>query len=122
MIQRIFVYGTLKRGGRFSYYLRSQRFVGEARTEPRYRLVDCGGYPGMYPAGVEEEGRSIEGEIWEVDEPCRRELDVLEDVAGGEYELVPVPLLPPFDGEVIHGYLYRRFQPGMPDAGSCWPV
>ncbi len=42
MKQRIFVYGTLKRGGRYAHYLNGQAFLGEAFTEPCYRMVNGG--------------------------------------------------------------------------------
>ena len=120
MKQRIFVYGTLKRGGRFSNYMAGQDFIGEAWTKPRYRLVDCGGYPGMFP--VNENGVSVRGEVWDVDASCRARLDELEDVAGGEYELTEVGLLAPFDTEVAVTYLYLRAVGYLPDAGTDWPV
>lgn len=117
---RLFVYGTLKRGGRYSRCMAGQDFIGEAQTEPRYRLVDCGGYPGMCP--VEKDGVSVRGEIWDVDAGCRARLDVLEDVAGGEYELVKVSLLAPFDAQEVMTYLYLRADSDMPDAGTEWAV
>ena len=41
----LFVYGTLQRGQRNQRLLRGQRFLGVARTVPRYRLYDAGAYP-----------------------------------------------------------------------------
>ena len=118
MSERIFVYGTLKRGLSNHHWLSSQRFLGEARTAPRYRMVDCGGYPGMF--GVAENGLSIRGEVWEVDDEGRRKLDVLEDVDAGLYELVPVSLLPPFDDGSVSTYIYRWPVAGRPDIGEEW--
>jgi len=115
---RIFVYGTLKRGRSYSRYMAGQDFMGEARTEPCYKMVDCGGYPGMFP--VVENGVSIRGEVWEVDESCRARLDVLEDVAGGEYELRRVRLVEPFDAEEVLTYFLLRADGSMPDAGTNW--
>ena len=117
-MQRIFIYGTLKRGLSNSHYLAGQTFVGEAQTQPVYRLVSLGEYPGMIP--VESEGLSIKGEIWEVDEECRKQLDVLEGVAEGMYELVPAKLLPPYDDSAITTYVYRWPTGGAPDAGDEW--
>ncbi len=118
MTQRIFVYGTLKRGLSNAHYLSGQRFIGEARTEAHYRMVDAGGYPGMYR--VEENGLSIQGEIWEVDETCRKQLDVLEDVAVGLYAVEPITLLAPYDDAPVNTYLYRWSILGREDAGDCW--
>ncbi len=117
MKQRLFVYGTLKRGLSNSHYLAGQTFVTEAQTQPVYRMADCGGYPGMYPS---DEGLSIHGEIWEVDAEARKQLDILEDVGVGLYELVPVELLPPFNDADVWTYLYRWSIKGKPDAGAEW--
>lgn len=120
MKQRIFVYGTLKRGGHYSHYLTGKTYLGKAYTEPCYRMVNCGTYPGLYP--VEENGISIQGEVWEVDAKCRARLDVLEDVSNGEYEVAPIRLLPPFDAPDVNTYIYRLPCKGMPDAGDNWKV
>lgn len=118
MTQRIFVYGTLKRGLSNSHYLAGQRFIGEARTEPCYRMVDAGGYPGMYP--VTQNGVSIQGEVWEVDPACREKLNVLEDVAVGLYTVERVRLFAPYDQERVSTYIYRWSIMGREDAGDCW--
>jgi gamma-glutamylaminecyclotransferase len=118
MSERIFVYGTLKRGLSNHRYLAGQRFLGEARTAPVYRMVDCGGYPGMF--SVSENGVSVCGEVWEVDESCRAKLDVLEDVARGLYALEPVELLAPFEDEAVKTYVYLWPVLGLRDAGEDW--
>lgn len=118
MTTRIFVYGTLKRGGSNHGYLERQTFVGSAMTEPRYRLYDMGGFPGMVLDA--EHGLSILGEVWDVDAECLRRLDVLEDVAAGEYAREPIPLLPPFDQPAAQGYRYLRSVAGHRDLGAIW--
>ncbi|MES2596458.1 MAG: gamma-glutamylcyclotransferase family protein [Verrucomicrobiota bacterium] len=115
---RIFVYGTLKRGHSNHQYLRGQKFLGMAMTHPRYRLHDLGGYPGMVLN--EREGISIHGEVWEVDEGCLTNLDVLEDTAHGEYVREVVPLMPPFDQDRIEGYRYLQDVSEARDLGACW--
>ena len=120
---RIFVYGTLKRGLSNHGWMAGQQFIAEARTEPVYRMYDCGGFPGMIP--VEKDGVSILGEIWEVDEAGRKRLDILEDVEGGEYALEPVRLLTHEaavdDGMApVYTYIYKRSVQGLPDAGTDW--
>lgn len=117
-MQRLFIYGTLKRGLSNSGYMAGQTFVGEARTQPVYRLLSMGDYPGLVP--VEENGSAVRGEIWEVDAACREKLDELEGVAEGMYELVPVQLQPPFHKAVVMTYLYRWPAGGFPDAGEAW--
>ncbi|HSI65048.1 MAG TPA: gamma-glutamylcyclotransferase family protein [Candidatus Saccharimonadia bacterium] len=120
---RIFVYGTLKRGLSNHGWMAGQQFIAEAHTEPVYRMVNFGGYPGMYP--VEQDGVSIQGEIWEVDEAGRAKLDVLESVEEGEYALELVRLMdaPAAEDGVmdpIYTYVYRWPVAGMPDAGVDW--
>ncbi|MBK8040298.1 MAG: gamma-glutamylcyclotransferase [Verrucomicrobiaceae bacterium] len=111
---RVFVYGTLKRGGENHSWIEGQRFVSMAKTRPVYRMFDLGGYPGMVR---DVQGMSIEGELWEVDAAGLAKLDVLEDVAGGEYERVAMELE---GGEMAEGYLYLREVSGCRDCGPCW--
>lgn len=118
MSERVFVYGTLKRGLTNHGHMAGQRFLGEARTAPRYRMVDCGGYPGMF--AVAEGGLSILGEVWEVDAACRHRLDLLEDVARGMYALEPVALLAPFTADNVRTYIYRWPVAGFTDVGAEW--
>jgi gamma-glutamylaminecyclotransferase len=122
---RIFVYGTLKRGLCNHGWMAGQQFIAEARTAPEYRMVDCGGYPGMFP--VKLGGASIQGEIWEVDEAGRQKLDVLEDVEGGEYALEPVQLMDAdaaTDGvmDPVYTYIYKWSVVGMRNAGTEWTL
>jgi gamma-glutamylcyclotransferase (GGCT)/AIG2-like uncharacterized protein YtfP len=46
---RLFVYGSLKRGGRHHEELASARFLGLAETEPGYRLEQLGEYLALLP-------------------------------------------------------------------------
>ena len=114
---KLFIYGTLKRGCSNHHYMAGQRFVDVAQTAPLYRLVSMGSYPGMVTA---DPGRSIDGEVWEVDDECLRRLDILEGIEDGEYGYELVPLLPPFDAEPIHGYRYLLPVTGCPDIGTRW--
>ncbi len=122
---RIFVYGILKRGLSNHGWMAGQQFIAEARTAPVYRMVDCGGYPGMFP--VDQDGVSIRGEVWEVDDAGRKKLDELESVEEGEYALEPVKFAAAkgsTDGVIspIFTYIYRRPVQGMPDAGEDWRI
>ena len=120
-LTRLFIYGTLKRGGSNHRYMNGQRFVDVARTVPAYRLFDMGGFPGMVPAD-DGNGLSINGEVWDVTDECLNALDVLEAVDEGEYLYEVVPLLPPFDKEHVMGYRYARSVAGRPDISPVWPV
>ncbi|MEN3941907.1 gamma-glutamylcyclotransferase family protein [Prosthecobacter sp. SYSU 5D2] len=114
----LFLYGTLKRGGSNHGYMRGQRFVAEARTVPRYKLYDLGGYPGMVLADTG--GLSITGEIWEVDNDGLARLDELEDIEGGEYSREPVTLLPPHQDLEVQVYRYLFPVTGCRELGATW--
>lgn len=114
---RVFVYGTLKRGGENHGWIEKQQFIAEARTLPLYRLFDLGGYPGMIHA---QDGVSIHGEVWDVDEAGLTRLDILEDTEGGEYERVMIPLEGEFATQRVEGYVYLRSVEGRRDLGACW--
>lgn len=117
MTTTLFFYGTLKRGLCRSHALDGQRFLGEARTQPKYRMFNLGSYPGMVEAA---EGVSIDGELWEVDAECLRRLDVIEGVAFGQYERRTVRLLAPHDTTTAQTYIYLRSTAGCPDCGTRW--
>jgi len=70
-LNRLFVYGTLKRGDRNDFMMRGYKYLGP-HTISDYVMVDLG----PYPAAVPSEGRCIVGELYEVDD--FRELDAFE--------------------------------------------
>lgn len=72
---RLFVYGTLKRGGSNAARLRGARFVGETRTAIGYELVDLGAWPGLRVGGF----GGVDGELWDVP---RGELPALDAFEG----------------------------------------
>lgn len=74
---RLFVYGTLKRGGCRHAALASQRYLGECHTAPRYLLYDLGSYPGLTP-GRDGDGQVVHGELFEVAAALREWLDLVE--------------------------------------------
>jgi gamma-glutamylcyclotransferase (GGCT)/AIG2-like uncharacterized protein YtfP len=113
---RIFLYGTLKSGGVSHRLLAGQRLIGAARTGPDYLLYQLDGYPGMVPAPGA--GRTIEGEVWEVDLECLARLDEWEGTAGGLFARIPVRLLPPQDQPGAEAYVYLRGVEGREDLGT----
>ncbi|MEQ9321645.1 MAG: gamma-glutamylcyclotransferase family protein [Polyangiaceae bacterium] len=74
MTTRVFVYGTLMRGGLYHALIAGGRYVGEATTEAGYRLYDLGPYPALRREG----GGVVVGEIYDVDAVTLAELDRLE--------------------------------------------
>jgi gamma-glutamylcyclotransferase (GGCT)/AIG2-like uncharacterized protein YtfP len=97
----LFVNGTLMRGLALHGNLSGARFLGEARTAPRYRLFSIGDrHPGMFE--VEAGGVSVAGELYDL--PA----DVWARVEAGEPPGLykgPVHL---DDGRVVDGILFPR--------------
>lgn len=121
MSERLFVYGTLKRGLSRHAALAGQRFLGTARTQPHYRLLVVADFPGLVRVPVHT-GRSIRGEVWEVSDACLRRLDEIESVADALFYRAPVELLPPFDGQSVLAYLYAASTRRLPEfPGDEWP-
>lgn len=74
-VDRVFVYGTLRRGGSNHSLLKGARLLGSHRTAPVYRMLDLGSYPGV----VEPGDTAILGEVYGITRPMLARLDVLED-------------------------------------------
>ncbi len=79
--QRVFVYGTLRRGGSNHFRMAGAAFVSYGTIGGRMYRIDW--YPGLVldPAGDE-----IHGEIYEVGPELLSVLDVFEGVSAGEVE------------------------------------
>jgi len=59
---RLFVYGTLKRGGQLNYAIKNHAtFIGDYKTAPIFQLVDLGSFPGLIDGEIE-----VKGEVWEI--------------------------------------------------------
>ena len=114
----VFVYGTLMRGDVRAASLADQQFVGEAVTTPRYRLLNCGDYPGLIE--VPADGEAIEGEVYDVSPECLQRLDRIEAVDEGLYERRPIILNEPFAGRAVEAYFYLLSTEGLPDCGPRW--
>jgi len=122
---RLFVYGTLMRDQPRAALLQGYRFLGQAQTAPHYRLFrvhgGCNPYPGLVQVpreGLIEEGVSIQGELYEVDEPCMAELDIYEDVPHGLYARHEIELLG--ESEPAVAYLYLHPVVGCEDCSPRW--
>jgi gamma-glutamylcyclotransferase (GGCT)/AIG2-like uncharacterized protein YtfP len=97
----LFVNGTLMRGQPLHMNLEDAKFLGEARTAPRYRLYSIADrHPGMFEAP--DSGISVHGELYEVS------AQVWRRIAAGEPPNLykgPVELQ---DGTTVDGILYPR--------------
>ena len=101
MAKRLFVNGTLMRGLALHDNLDGARFLGEARTQPRYRLYSIDDlHPGMFE--VEAGGVCVAGELYELSDAVWARVEAGEppDLYCG-----PVTLE---DGSVVDGILYPR--------------
>jgi gamma-glutamylcyclotransferase (GGCT)/AIG2-like uncharacterized protein YtfP len=110
----VFVYGSLKRGGRLHRYLERAEFLGAGATEPGWTLYNVGAFPAM----VREEGTAgVIGEVFRVDEETLRRLDAVERVPA-LYRREPVRLA---EGPVTQaeGYVWNS-RPLTERVGSEW--
>jgi gamma-glutamylaminecyclotransferase len=113
----IFVYGTLMKQGCRSGALAGCEFLGPATTLPRYRLYDCGSYPGLV---VEQAGEAIDGEVWRVDRERLTLLDQIEGVDEGLYERRGIALAFPDLSEPVEAYFYLQDVTNLAVVGRRW--
>lgn len=85
--ERVFVYGTLKRGFCNHALLDEAEFIGEATTEERFGFYlgaddyapEVEEIPYLYRhPRVTDEAMSVHGEVWEISPSILRQLDRLE--------------------------------------------
>ena len=82
---KVIVYGTLKRNGRFSSYMKGQRYIRPISISG-FKMYDSGyGFPFIVKGG---ESDVIYGEEYEVDDNTLSVLDEVENVDGGLYSRV----------------------------------
>lgn len=114
---KLFIYGTLKRGGRLNGHLQGQKFLGEVKTSQNYRLYRVHWYPGLKRA---DEGNQIQGELWEVDADCLKNLDRVEGAPGlFKREFVEIA---DSDEKGVESYFYNGDIAECEDVGTSWPV
>lgn len=73
-MNRIFVYGTLKRGQRNAHYMRGARYIGSHVTEKIYSMYEFGAFPAVCRGGR----HAIRGEIYRVSDQHFGILDAFE--------------------------------------------
>jgi gamma-glutamylaminecyclotransferase len=111
----LFVYGTLKRGGRSNHLLDGQEFLGDAQTMPFYCLYDHGDHPCLVED--RQRGMAVRGEVWLVDEATLACLDQYEEVPTyfTRRELRVREFEPP-----VFAYFYQGDVSGLKPWGSAW--
>ena len=84
---KLFVYGTLKRGGELHPELASQktRFLGPAKIQGRLFRIKGESYPGAVPVDSQQ---YIKGELYELEQPdeALRKIDEIEGCDEGLFE------------------------------------
>ena len=114
-----FVYGTLKSGYQnCARIMTNQKLIGEAHTEPAYRLFNCGAFPAMVLDT--RLGISIKGELWEVDAECVKRMDRLEGHPHF-YKRLPVRL-DSHPGLEVVAYIFQHKTTGLPPLGDSWDL
>ncbi|MDH3448738.1 MAG: gamma-glutamylcyclotransferase [Gammaproteobacteria bacterium] len=73
-MNRVFVYGTLKRGQRNYRFMRGAEYMGDHRTEKLYSMYEFDDYPAVCLRGC----HAIRGEVYRVSDRQFRLLDDLE--------------------------------------------
>jgi gamma-glutamylcyclotransferase (GGCT)/AIG2-like uncharacterized protein YtfP len=99
MTHKLFVYGTLKKGGSNHKFLCYSKFLGTLKTqEHSFDMVELGSIPGVVKGG----SSAIEGELYEIDDDVLKLTDALEG-NGSLYERSIVTL---DNGETAWLYFY----------------
>lgn len=109
----LFVYGTLKRGGRNHHLMAGGRFLADAVTRPEYRVFDLGPYPGLVES---PDGLAVRGELWELAAEAIPKLDAFE---GADFARRPVAIAG--RDELVETYFYVAPVPESRPSGSVWP-
>ncbi len=79
-MQKVFVYGTLKKGYVNSYLLEGSTYLGTAKSVSRWTMIGEGmAFPYLLESDWDS-GQLVEGEVYEVDEDTLKKLDRLEGV------------------------------------------
>jgi gamma-glutamylaminecyclotransferase len=109
MTQKVFVFGTLKRG--FPLHergLSGATFLGDYRTRERFPMLIAG--PRFAPMMLNEPGLGchVLGELYEVDERTMADLDQLESVGQPGNLRVPIEVEPAGGGPALSAFAYMK--------------
>lgn len=73
--RRLFVYGTLRKGGLAADYLQGQKLLQQGLRLKGFAMYDAGWYPFVVPAGP---ASLVMGDVYEVEESLMSALDAYE--------------------------------------------
>ena len=105
----IFTYGTLMKNQIRQHILDDCKYLGDAILE-NYCLYEIG----TYPAAVVKEGFKVYGEVYEINEDIKKQLDYIEDV-GNLYNFVETKVL--MNNEYVSVNFYEFI-----DKGIVYPI
>jgi gamma-glutamylaminecyclotransferase len=74
-MNKVFVYGTLMRGGRLHGYLENSTFISEDEIRG-FEKLNLGWYPGIVPR--KDKTMIVKGEVYEVTDETLNVLDIVE--------------------------------------------
>lgn len=118
MSKLLFAYGTLKSDQRGGGFMEGQKLLGEAITEPKYQLYNCGSYPCLVED--DENGVAVVGELWEINEDLIPGLDAYEGAPflfrQGTVKLSSHP------NEDVMVYFFNQPTARLRVCGSIWPI
>jgi|TARA_R110000787_G_scaffold87489_4_gene186399 gamma-glutamylcyclotransferase (GGCT)/AIG2-like uncharacterized protein YtfP len=97
---KVFVYGTLKKGGGNDIFLQNSKYLGSGWTHDKYRLFTDGSLPYV----DKKESNYIKGEVYDVDEWTFMSLDNLEGHPYF-YQREETWIEVPEDEEIVKDYL-----------------
>ena len=105
MSERVFVYGTLRKGGSNDFRMAECRFLGPGMVRGQIYRIDW--YPGLVPGDVGD----VAGEIYEVESGAMRALDEFEGLPegkmeGGGYRRVKAMVYPE-SGEPLEAWIWQ---------------
>ena len=73
--QRVFVYGTLRKGEENHGLLARARMLGTTKADDGYTMIDLGDYPAVISNGK----NAVFGEVYEISEDMLKGVDELEE-------------------------------------------
>lgn len=87
-MNKVFVYGTLKKGYSNAGLMKNASFIGNGYTCDLFRMGNVG-FPVIMP---DDEGKPVAGEVYEVDHDTMVRLDSLE-AEGHMYDRIALPIV-----------------------------
>lgn len=75
LVNKLFVYGTLKKNFPNFSYLKDAKYLYDAYTIDKFNMIDFGHYPGLVK---NSKGYPVKGEVYEIDKNILEEIDILE--------------------------------------------